>query len=388
MVAEPREVCGRCRRPRAACYCAALPSLDTRTRVVILQHPRERDVPIGTARMASLCLPRATLHVGVRWADASLFHADPARPPILLYPGPGARDILREPPVGPVTLVVVDGTWSQAKTVVRDNPVLHALPRYAFRAPEKSEYRIRREPDDDYTSTIEALMHVLGALEGDPERFRALLAPFRAMVDFQLACQARSPRRRARQPRAERPPRRRVPDAIVDRFGDLVAVYGEANAWPYVAGGRRGDDELVHWVAERVATGDRFEALAAPTGELAPSTVFHTGLDEAQLLAAGTRADLVAAFARFVRPSDIALGWGTHSFDLMRAASADALPRELVDARALVKRAANARVGSLEDHASHIAPTAAPRDAGRANRRLAMLVAAIRRLHDDAAAIG
>src|SRR3954470_3648823 len=113
-IAQPRPVCARCRRPTSVCYCAALPRIETATRVVILQHPRERDMPIGTARMASLCLPQATLHVGVRWgAHPALAAAlpDRDRPPILLYPGPGARDILREPPGGPVTLIVVDGTW-------------------------------------------------------------------------------------------------------------------------------------------------------------------------------------------------------------------------------------------------------------------------------------
>jgi len=175
-------MCARCRRPVSVCYCPALPRIETATKIVILQHPRERDMPIGTARMASLCLPQAELHVGVRWTDsAPLARAlgDPTRPPILLYPGPGARDILREPPRGPVTLVVVDGTWAQAKTVVRDNPVLHALPRYAFATPEPSQYRIRREPRAEYVSTIEALMHVLGVLEGEPARFRSLLDPLR-----------------------------------------------------------------------------------------------------------------------------------------------------------------------------------------------------------------
>src|SRR5262249_43954873 len=219
-------------------YCHALPRLDTATRVVILQHPRERDMPIGTARMASLCLPRAELRVGVRWTGEMLAGAigDPARPPILLYPGPGARDILRDPPRGPVTLIVVDGTWSQARTVVRDNPVLQALPRYAFATPELSHYRIRREPRAEYVSTIEALMHVLGALEGDPARFRSLLDPLRAMVDAQLACQASSPRRAVRQVHRPRPPRRLVPGAITERVDALVCVVGEANAWPY--GGR------------------------------------------------------------------------------------------------------------------------------------------------------
>src|SRR6185295_10074093 len=126
---------------------------------------------------------------------------DPRFPPILLYPAPGARDILREPPVGPVTLVVVDGTWSQAKTVIRDNPILQGLPRYAFETPEPSQYRIRREPRAEYVSTIEALMYVLGVLEGDPPRFRSLLEPLRAMVDAQLACQAAAPRRGPRQPK-------------------------------------------------------------------------------------------------------------------------------------------------------------------------------------------
>ena len=49
-----RDVCDRCRRPVCGCYCAHVRSIDTRTKLVILQHPRERDVPIGTAHMATL----------------------------------------------------------------------------------------------------------------------------------------------------------------------------------------------------------------------------------------------------------------------------------------------------------------------------------------------
>src|SRR5262245_57321336 len=292
-------MCARCRRPVRVCYCRALPRIDTSTRVVILQHPRERDMPIGTARMASLCLPRAELHVGVRWVDEPIARAlgDPTRTPILLYPGRGARDILRDRPAGPITLVVVDGTWSQARTVVRDNPVLQALPRYAFAAPEPSHYRIRREPRAEYVSTIEALMHVLGALEGEPARFRRLLDPLRAMVDAQLACQARAPRRRQRQPRPPRPPGHRVPAAITRRFDDLVCVVGEANAWPYRAGSESPPEELVHWVAYRVATGETFEEIAAPERALSPSTTFHSELTEPELRRGLPRAELLARFA-------------------------------------------------------------------------------------------
>lgn len=364
------------------CYCAALPELETTTRVVILQHPRERDMPIGTARMASLCLPQARLFVGVRWADsAALAHAlgDPARPPILLYPGPGARDILREPPPGPVTLVVVDGTWSQAKTVVRDNPVLHALPRYAFATPEPSRYRIRREPNAEYVSTIEALMHVLGALEGEPARFRALLDPLQAMIEAQLACQASSPRRlTVRQPRRPRPPRRALPEHVRARWDDLVCVVGEANAWPYRAGDddtRAGDpprDELVHWVAHRPSTGETFTMIATPERALSPTTCFHTELDEAQLRAGVPRHALVAAYAAFTRPTDIVCAWGHYGPSLL-ADAGGALPAERVDLRAAAQRYTNKKLGSLEAYAASLGPTPPPLAPGRAGRRLALL---------------
>jgi DTW domain-containing protein YfiP len=198
---EPRAVCSRCRRAQSVCYCRHLTSIPTRTRIAFLQHTRERSVAIGTARMASLCLPNSELHVGVNWVGTRALArvlGDPARPPALLFPGDDAIDIVTDPPRGPITLVVVDGTWRQVKKVVRTNPPLAALPRYAFVPPRPSEYRIRHEPKDTYVSTIEALVHVLGALEGEPERFTALLTPFRAMIDAQLEYVARSPNFRRR----------------------------------------------------------------------------------------------------------------------------------------------------------------------------------------------
>jgi DTW domain-containing protein YfiP len=363
------------------CYCAALPRIETATRVVILQHPRERDMPIGTARMASLCLPGSELHVGVRWDDsAALARAigDPARPPILLYPGRGAKDVLAEPPAGPVTLVVVDGTWSQAKTVVRDNAVLQALPRYAFVTPEPSQYRIRREPDEAFVSTIEALMHVLGALEGEPERFRRLLDPLNAMVDAQLACQARAPVRRVRQPRVARTAASKLPAAIVRRWDDVVCLVAEANAWPYRAGVATPAEELIQCVTCRPATGEWLDVLAAPRGVLSPSTSFHSELDEAALRAAGPRDALVAALAGFVRTTDVVGAWGCYSFDLLRAGGG-ALPPALLDLRAEARRMANRKLGSLEAYAASLDVTGAPIGRGRGGRRLGLLVELVRR---------
>jgi DTW domain-containing protein len=371
----PRPRCVRCRRPVSVCYCGQLSELPTQTRVVILQHPRERHKAIGTARMASLCLPGSELLVGVRWDShpgllAAL--ADPLRPPALLFPGPGATNILTERPAGPITLVVVDGTWSQAKTLVRDSSILQALPRFAFVAPEPSEYRIRKEPSIELVSTIEALMHVLGALEGEPARFRAMLEPFRAMVDAQLAYKALRPVTRYRRPREKPALTSRLPSALTSRLENLVCVVGESNAWPYRVDRTSHPDELVHWVAYRPSTGERFEQRAAPQMALAPSTTFHTELSEAELRSGSSRDALIEGFRSFVRPGDVIASWGHYGVSLF--VRAGGVIAEHLDLRDLAHRLANRKLGSLEDAALATGAPRPPIGAGRAGRRLAALV--------------
>lgn len=368
----------RCRRPEVVCYCRFATPIETRTRVVILQHPRERDVPINTARIAPLCLPNAELHVGIDWSARPDFDD---RTAILLYPGPGARDIEAEPPAGPVTLVVVDGTWSQAKAVVRDNPRLAALPRYAFRPASPSDYRIRKEPHEDCVSTIEALAHVLGVLEGDRGRMRELLAPFRAMVDAQLAYIARGEGRHPRFVRRKRvastrDPRERLPRELLERRDDLVCIAGEANAWPYGTRERaEHGDEIVHVVAERVATGERFDVLVRPRSPLSPSVAFQIGVPRERILAGATREALESTWARFVRPTDVACTWGTYASKLFR-------PRMSahVDVRRAARSWASAKVGTMDALLERLAADVELPPAPRANRRLAQLVAIVRRL--------
>lgn len=377
---EPRATCLRCRRPESVCYCRHLTSIETRTRVVLLQHPRERDVAIGTARMASLCLPQAEIHVGVRWQGTSVLRralSDPERPAVLLYPGEGAIDVVREPPPGPVTLVVVDGTWWQTKKVVRENPELAKLPRYAFTPKTPSEYRIRREPSDTCVSTIEALVHVLGALEGDPRRFEELLVPFRAMIDAQIACERARPPGPSRHKRKPRPVRRRyVPASLRDRAGDVVHVVGEANAWPYCTAERaRYPDELLHWVGYRPRTGEVIDLVLAPENPLAPKAADYVELPPGALAAGLSRAEAFERWRCFARETDVLVFWG-HYAPALFAASGGALPEARVDLRRVAREFAHGKVGTLEDFVERlaIAPPEA-RARGRAGRRLAQVAA-------------
>lgn len=386
--ASPRGRCWTCFRPETHCYCALVPKLATRTRVVVLQHPRERDTAIGTARMASLCLEGAELHVGVRWEGTSALASalgDPARPPILLWPGVGARDLAQEPPEGPVTLVVVDGTWWQAKALVRDNPTLATLPRYTFVPPRPSDYRIRKEPSLECVSTVEATAHALGLLEGDPARFEAMLVPFRALVDRQIASRDTHQAGRERKGRSGAREHARLgpPRVLAERPRDVVCVFGESDVRPYAAR-RSGDDApapLVHWIAHRPFTGETFEAFARPPTPLHPGTCAHVGLDAARIEGAPPVAALLDAWRAWLRDADVLVHWGTFGTSaLVRAGGA--LPEPRVDLRAVLRGASGARFAGLDDVAAADPLPGEPGHVGegRAGRRLARLVALVRRL--------
>ncbi|MFO0581963.1 MAG: tRNA-uridine aminocarboxypropyltransferase [Anaeromyxobacter sp.] len=380
-----RERCPRCYRARRACWCRHLRPTPSATRACILQHVRERKTAIGTARMAHLSLPNSELHLGVSFeGHPRVREIVAAEGTMLLFPGPGAVDpaALRGRP--PRTVVVVDGTWSQARKLIRLNPFLQALPRIGLAPERPSNYRIRREPSADCVSTIEALVHLLGALEGAPERFLPVLEAFDRMVDLQLEEKARRtgpPRRLER-----RGPRRPRVDATVAelarRPADVVAIYAEANAGASggAPDGSTGEPELLQLVAERPATGERFEAVIAPRRPLGPGVATHLELPAGRLLAGEPAAEALARFARFVRPGDLYCGWGPYALGLLRAEGAPVV--DFADVRLACARVLGRRPGGAEQAVRLLGRPELPPQAGpgRALRRLACLVEVQRRL--------
>jgi DTW domain-containing protein len=203
-----RDLCRRCLRPTAACVCADLPVVPSRTRVVLLQHPREARLAICSAWLARIALENAELHRGV------CFEADPrvaavaAHPgAVLLFPGEGAVPAAARADDPPALLVAVDGTWPQAVKMLRLNPALARLPRLAVTPDGSPGYgELRAEPGPECLSTLEAIALALGALERDPARFEPMRAAFRRMVEAQLASARGNRNPRHRSPRPPAPP--------------------------------------------------------------------------------------------------------------------------------------------------------------------------------------
>ena len=184
-----RPTCYRCFRPRVACICSLIHPVANRTRVLIVQHPRERKHPFGTARIARLGL--SNVEVVLAEASDGEFRA-PAQAlqrAALLYPGDDAAT-LGEDPVSLDTLVVVDGTWPQSRKLVRVSPWLAALPRVALQPPRPANYRIRRAKLPAFeVSTIEAIAYALAHLEPDTPGVEGLVQTFDGVIDHQLGLQ-------------------------------------------------------------------------------------------------------------------------------------------------------------------------------------------------------
>ena len=377
-----RELCLRCLRPRRACWCPHLRPVESVTRACILQHVRERKTAIGTARMAHLSLPNSELHLGVSFRDHPRARALAAEPgTALLFPGEGSIDpaSLRGRP--PRTVIVVDGTWQQARKVLKENPFLLSLPRIGLSPARPSNYRIRAEPSTECVSTIEALVLLLGALEGAPERFTPILEVFDRMVDLQIAERDRrtgTPRRLAR--KGQKPPRTDMTVASLRaRPGDVVAVYAGSNGLP-LGTGPDGAGELIQLVALRPATGDRFEALVAPRRPVEPGVALHLELPEARFLGGEPVAAALARFEAFLKPEDLWVGWGPYAIALLRAEGAPL--RDFADLRLACARALGRRPGGVEQAVRLLGREELPPalGEGQAGRRLACLAEVLRRM--------
>jgi len=178
-------MCYRCFKAACTCVCDLVSRVDNQTPVTILQHPRERNHPIGTVRFARLGLSR--VEVMVHWPHHGPAPVVAALPPgtALLYPeGEGA---ILPPDAKPDHLLVLDGTWHHARKLFQAHPSLATMPRFALPGEHRSRYRIRREPAEHCLSTIEAITIALKTIEPHTPGFDDLLGAFDRMIAVQEA---------------------------------------------------------------------------------------------------------------------------------------------------------------------------------------------------------
>lgn len=164
--------------------------IDNATPVRVLQHTAEARHHLNTARWVQAGLRHAMVIVAKHFTPDDW--AVPGYDPVLLFPGAPADAPARSDASLPCpsrrSLVVIDGTWRQANTILREHPELLTLPRMALTVLNASAYRLRKSPRPDGVSTVEAVAAALDILDA-PARHDALLKPFRDRIDAQIRLQ-------------------------------------------------------------------------------------------------------------------------------------------------------------------------------------------------------
>src|SRR5438309_7720793 len=184
--------CPQCGKPLPLCICDSVIPIESRILLLILQHPQEQDRALGTARLTALHFKNAVLKIGLSWPSLSKALgrpvADPSRWAVLYLGSAKVADLDTESEIVAINrkgerednqrailkdiegVVLLDGTWSQAKALWWRNPWMLKCQRVILGPKRPSRYaQLRREPRRDGLSTIEAAAMLVSALEKRPE---------------------------------------------------------------------------------------------------------------------------------------------------------------------------------------------------------------------------
>jgi DTW domain-containing protein YfiP len=198
------EPCSTCNRSPRYCVCEFITHVATRLKVVVLQHPQEPGVDIGTVPIVAGTFLNAAVKTGLSWpnlAKALGYTAENKRWGVLYL---GSVHVEQLPDDGvlfvvdkqgtPVAdqeaaladldgIIVLDGTWSQAKTLWWRNAWLLKLKRLVLRPRQHSLYdKIRKEPRKGCLSTVETVAEVLSAIEGRNDIQALVVRPLQELV--------------------------------------------------------------------------------------------------------------------------------------------------------------------------------------------------------------
>ena len=160
----PRDLrghCPRCLLLLEICVCSVLPRVEARTEIVLIRHITEQRLTSNTGRFAALALPKSRI---LAYGGGEPFDATPLLAPgsALLYCSGPARPL----PFVPACLIVLDGSFRQARRMYKRVPELRSLPEFSLPAPRVTPTRLRQPTQPEGMSTIEAIAAALSALEG------------------------------------------------------------------------------------------------------------------------------------------------------------------------------------------------------------------------------
>ena len=182
--------------------CAYITPVETKTRFVILMHPKEfKRTKNGTGHFTNLSLTQCQLFIGVDFTaheEINRIINDPENRCYVLYPHKKSIN-LNDHTIGEkkkqTVIFLIDSTWPCSRAMLAASPNIDALQKVSFSHEEVSGFTFKQQPKTYCLSTMESTLCVLKLLnahkaeEIPQEKLTRFLQPFEKMVDYQLSCQ-------------------------------------------------------------------------------------------------------------------------------------------------------------------------------------------------------
>jgi DTW domain-containing protein YfiP len=208
--------CPHCGKPLPLCICDSVTPIVNRTQLLILLHPQEQDRALGTARLTAHHFKNAVVKIGLSWPSLSKALGrsvhDPSRWAVLYLGSSKVADLETDRDIVAINrkgqlevdqrgilasiegIVLLDGTWSQAKALWWRNAWMLKCQRVILGPKQPSRYgKLRKEPRSDGLSTIEAAAMLLSGLEKRPDIAETLNGSFDRMLARYREVQAEMP---------------------------------------------------------------------------------------------------------------------------------------------------------------------------------------------------
>lgn len=185
---DPRPMCYSCFRPEGYCVCNLITPFTAHTNFLILQHPHERRKYHSSTKLVLSAIKNSKLLRGITFDPKEIQTTVLGETPYILYPSKDATDCKEVNLDENSTVIVIDGTWIEARKIMFRNPYLKSLPKLTFKEPIRSQYRIRRQPKEHCLSTLECIAHLLKQTShpSESEKYDSLFSGFDKMIEQQL----------------------------------------------------------------------------------------------------------------------------------------------------------------------------------------------------------
>lgn len=179
--------------------CAYISPMNTKTRFVILMHPKEfRHTKNGTGHFTNLSLKNCELYVGIDFTKHEQINKllnNPNNNCYVIYPSEKSIN-LNENSIKKenknTILFLIDATWACSRTMLAKSKNLDILEKVSFTHTKTSVFKFKKQPKEYCLSTIESTLCILEILNenGDEKlEVKALddfLLPFEKMVEYQV----------------------------------------------------------------------------------------------------------------------------------------------------------------------------------------------------------